>query len=302
MKSLDSLGHLDTEQVNSETSDIDTLSTYAALELINSQDAGVPVAVRRELTRIAEATDLVVAAIQSGGRLIYVGAGTSGRLGILDASEMPPTYGVSSDTIQGILAGGIAATAFSNEPAEDSVSAGMAALQELRPTSIDVVCGIAASGRTPFVQGALGYASDIGCKTILVSCVSSPQVRIPTDIAICVPVGPEVIMGSTRMKSGTAQKLVLNMITTVSMIKLGKVYKNLMVDLDDSNSKLAERSIRIVAIATGLDYDSARDVLLRSDGHVKKAIVMALANVSASEAQERLELAGGLTRLAIGDG
>ncbi|MFB3131934.1 MAG: N-acetylmuramic acid 6-phosphate etherase [Rhodothermales bacterium] len=290
---------LATEQRNPRSMQIDTASVREILEIINIEDHHVPLVVREELPYIAQAVEIVVEAFQQGGRLFYVGAGTSGRLGILDASECPPTFGTPPELVQGLIAGGPQAVFRSQEGAEDIEENGVRALQEAGVAPPDVVCGIAASRRTPFVVGAVKYAREIGCKTLYVTCNPRSEFNLAVDVAICPVVGPEVIMGSTRMKSGTAQKLVLNMITTASMVRLGKVYENMMVDLQMTSLKLVERSKRTVMTVTGLDYEAASRVLENTGGHVKTALVMTLADVSAKEARQRLEKAKGFVRPAI---
>ncbi len=290
---------LATEQRNPRSMQIDTASVREILEIINIEDHLVPLVVREELPYIAQAVEIVVEAFGRGGRLFYVGAGTSGRLGILDASECPPTFGTPPELVQGLIAGGPQAVFRSQEGAEDIEENGVQALRETGVAPPDVVCGIAASRRTPYVVGAVKYAREIGCKTLFVTCNPRSQFNLDVDVAICPVVGPEVIMGSTRMKSGTAQKLVLNMITTASMIRLGKVYENMMVDLQMTSLKLVERSKRTVMTVTGLDYDAATSVLEKTGGHVKTALVMTLAEVSAKEARQRLENANGFVRSAI---
>lgn len=277
---------------------IDTASVRGILEVINIEDHHVPIAVREEIPYIAQAVEIVVDAFQQGGRLFYVGAGTSGRLGILDASECPPTYGTPPEMVQGLIAGGPQAVFRSQEGAEDIEENGAQALRETGVTPPDVVCGIAASRRTPYVVGAIKYARQLGCKTLYVTCNPRSHFDLDVDVAICPVVGPEVIMGSTRMKSGTAQKLVLNMITTASMIRLGKVYENMMVDLQMTSRKLVERSKRTVMMVSGLDYEAASRVLDEAGGHVKTALVMILTGVSAAAAQQRLKQAGGFVRSA----
>jgi N-acetylmuramic acid 6-phosphate etherase len=229
-----------------------------------------------------------------------VGAGTSGRLGVVDASECPPTFGTDPERVQGIIAGGREAVFRSQEGAEDVPERGAQALKSQGVTENDVVCGIASSGRTPFVVGAVEHARDaIGCPTLFVTTIPREELDVDPDVAICPVVGPEVIMGSTRMKSGTAQKLVLNMITTAAMVRLGKVYENMMVDLRRTSEKLVERGIRTVMMVTGVDYDAADAVLTRCDGHVKTALVMILADVEVDEARRRLEATDGFVRPAI---
>ncbi len=290
---------LATEQRNPRSMQIDTASIRETLEIINSEDQRVPLAVREELPYIEQAVGVVVEAFRQGGRLFYVGAGTSGRLGILDASECPPTFGSPPEMVQGLIAGGPKAVFRSQEGAEDVEEAGAQALREAGVAPPDVVCGIAASRRTPYVVGAVTYARQIGCKTLFVTCNPRSAFDLEVDVAICPVVGPEVVMGSTRMKSGTAQKLVLNMITTASMIRLGKVYENMMVDLQMTSRKLVERSKRTVMMVTGLDYGEASEVLRAAGGHVKTALVMALAGVDAEAARRRLDRAGGFVRPAL---
>lgn len=291
---------LATEQRNPASTHIDTASTREILEIINTEDHLVPLAVRRELPYIEEAVEIIVDALKRGGRLFYAGAGTSGRLGVVDASEIPPTFGAPPELVQGLIAGGREAVFRSQEGAEDEEINGERALQAAGVQPPDVVCGIAASRRTPYVIGAVKYGRRIGCKTLFVTCTPRAAFNIEeVDVAICPVVGPEVVMGSTRMKSGTAQKLVLNMLTTASMIRMGKVYENMMVDLQMSNKKLVERSKRTVMMVTGLDYDEASAVLAQADGHVKTALVMVLAGVSANVARTKLERANGFVRTAL---
>ena len=299
---FDELQALATEQRNPNSTHIDTASTAEILRVINTEDHLVPIAVRRELDHIAEAVEIVVEAFENGGRLFYVGAGTSGRLGVVDASECPPTFGTDPELVQGIIAGGKEAVFRSQEGAEDIPEEGAKALEERGVTEDDVVCGIASSGRTPFVVGAVEHARDeIGAPTLFVTTVPRDELDVDPDVAICPVVGPEVIMGSTRMKSGTAQKLVLNMITTASMVRLGKVYENMMVDLRRTSEKLVERGIRTVMMVTGVEYDEADAVLDRCDGHVKTALVVILADVNVEEARRRLEATDGFVRPAIED-
>ena len=299
---FEELQTLATEQRNPNSTHIDTASTEEILRVINTEDHLVPIAVRRELPRIAEAVNTVVESFENGGRLFYVGAGTSGRLGVVDASECPPTFGTNPERVQGIIAGGKEAVFRSQEGAEDVPEAGAQALDEHGVTENDVVCGITSSGRTPFVVGAVEHARDvIGAPTLFVTTVPHDELDVDPDVAICPVVGPEVVMGSTRMKSGTAQKLVLNMITTAAMVRLGKVYENMMVDLQRTSEKLVERGIRTVMMVTGVEYDEADDVLDRCNGHVKTAIVMILADVDvdADEARRRLDATDGFVRPAI---
>ena len=293
------LQELATEQRNPASLRIDTASSREILEIINTEDHLVPLAVRRELPFIEKAVDLIVDSFKAGGRLFYVGAGTSGRLGILDASECPPTYGVSPDLVQGIIAGGPEAVFRSKEGAEDREEDGAQAIKDAKVTNLDVVCGIAASRRTPFVIGAIAQARRLGCSTLYITCTPRSSFSLDVDVAICPVVGPEIVMGSTRMKSGTAQKLVLNMLTTASMIRLGKVYENMMVDLQMTNQKLVERSKRTVMLVTNLSYEEASRVLAEAGGHVKTALVMSLAGVTANEARARLTQANGFVRNAL---
>lgn len=290
---------LSTEQRNRRTLGIDGKSTRDILQRINSEDREVTVAVRKELGNIAKAVDLVVDSLKNGGRLIYVGAGTSGRLGILDAVECPPTYGTDPEIIQGIIAGGKRAVFRSVEGAEDRAGEGRLAIDRKKVSTRDVVCGITASRRTPFVAAAVQRAKERGAKTIYITTNARRNLPVKPDVAICAVVGPEVIMGSTRMKSGTAQKLVLNMITTTTMIRLGKVYGNMMVDLQMKSRKLEERAKRVLMIATGASYETAERTLRRAGGHVKTAIVMLKAKVSARKARKCLAEANGFVRAAI---
>ncbi|MEM1125101.1 MAG: N-acetylmuramic acid 6-phosphate etherase [Bacteroidota bacterium] len=292
---------LATEQRNPASMQIDTASVQTILEIINTEDHLVPIAVRREIPYIAQAVDHLVHAFRHGGRLFYAGAGTSGRLGVVDASECPPTFGTPPDLVQGLIAGGPAAMFQAQEGAEDREENGAEALREAGVTAADVVCGIAASRRTPFVLGAVKYARSLGAKTLFLTCTPRSAFNVDVDVAMCPVVGPEVIMGSTRMKSGTAQKLVLNMLTTATMIRLGKVYENMMVDLQMTNQKLVERSKRIVMTVTDVSYERASEILAQADGHVKTALVMLLASVDADEARGRLQHAQGFVREALHD-
>jgi len=293
------LTKLATEQRNARTMQIDAASVEEIVSLINSEDHLVAPAIKEELPYVVEAVELIVSAFEQGGRLFYVGAGTSGRLGVLDASECPPTFGTRPEMVQGLIAGGPDAVFRSKEGAEDDPDNGVRAIQEAGVKSIDVVCGIAASSRTPYVVGAIEYARKLGCKTLFITTNPREDFEIDVDVAICPVVGPEVIMGSTRMKSGTAQKLVLNMLTTASMIRRGKVYENMMIDLQMTNRKLVERARRIVMTVTGVSYEVASDVLEESGGHVKTALVMVLSDVDVNEARTRLTEAGGFVREAI---
>ncbi|SMO79299.1 N-acetylmuramic acid 6-phosphate etherase [Fodinibius sediminis] len=293
------LKKLDTEQRNTNTREIDLADSLEIARLINAEDKKVAFEVEKKLPEIARGIDLVKEAFDKGGRLIYAGAGTSGRLGILDASECPPTFGTDPGQVIGLIAGGEEAVFRSQERAEDFESNGREALQEINLAAEDIVCGIAASGRTPYVHGALKEARETGCHTIFVTTVPASQITIEVDVMIDIPVGPEVIMGSTRMKSGTAQKMVLNMLTTGSMIRKGKVYENVMVDLQLSNEKLTERSKRIVMSFTGIDYQEAGEWLEKAGGHVKTALVMILGGLDRSEAEQKLAQHDGFIRKVL---
>lgn len=293
------LAALTTEKRNRRSLDIDLLPTIEVLRVINNEDKLVPHAVERELPYIAQAVELVSRTLKDGGRLIYVGAGTSGRLGILDASECPPTFGTPPDLIQGVIAGGPQAVFRSQEGAEDREMQAERDIETLHVSPADVVCGIAASRRTPYVVAAIRRARTLGAKTIYITTNPRHEFNLDVDVAICPDVGPEVIMGSTRMKSGTAQKLVLNMITTASMIKLGKVYENMMVDLQLNSTKLVERAKRILVMATGMTHEDAERILNEAGGHVKTAIVMAKTGSSAAQAKDIVSRHAGFVRAAI---
>ncbi len=296
---FDQLQTLTTETRNPRTMGIDAASAHEIVRMLHHEDQIAVDAVGPELPYIAQAVDLVVEAFRAGGRLFYAGAGTSGRLGVLDAAECPPTFGTPPEQVQGLIAGGREAMFQAQEGAEDHESNGADAINQAGVTARDVVCGIAASRRTPYVIGAVARAREIGATTLFVTCNPRSQFALDVDVAICPDVGPEPIMGSTRMKSGTATKLVLNAISTASMVRLGKVYENMMVDLQMTNLKLVERSKRIVMTATGVDYDQATATLDAADGHVKTALVMLLADVDVDAAHRRIEQAGGFVRHAI---
>ena len=294
------IAKLSTEQRNPRSMDIDARSTVEILQIINEDDKLVPLAVEKEIPYIAKAVDKIVDALKKGGRLLYFGAGTSGRLGVVDASECPPTFGTPYGMIEGFMAGGKEAMYRAQEGAEDHENNGAADVLKANVSNVDVVCGIAASRRTPYVIGAVKKAKELGATTLFITCTPRDTFNIESvDIPICPFVGPEVVMGSTRMKSGTAQKLVLNMLTTASMIRMGKIYENMMIDLQMTNKKLVERSKRIVMTITGLDYEEASEYLEKSNGHVKTALVMIRASVTAEEAQERLRKSSGFVRKAI---
>jgi N-acetylmuramic acid 6-phosphate etherase len=293
------LAKLLTEQRNPRSTQLDTLSTEGILRLINAEDKLVPLAVEREIPYIAAAVNLIVESLRHGGRLLYFGAGTSGRLGVVDASECPPTFGTHPALVVGVIAGGQAAMFRSQEGAEDNEEQAQKDVDAHEVGAKDTVCGIAASRRTPYVVAAVRHARVRGAKTIYVTTNPRKEFNLDVDVAICPEVGPEVLMGSTRMKSGTAQKLVLNMLTTTTMVRLGKVYENMMVDLQLTNRKLVERSKRIVMIATGADYQTAAAVLEQAGGHVKTALVMIRTGASAGEARARIARADGFVRRAI---
>ena len=297
---ISELDELVTESQNPRTSDIDVLPTIDVLRSINDEDKRVALAVEKVIPDIAAAVERIVDAFRKGGRLVYVGSGTSGRLGVLDASECPPTFRVPEGMVVGLIAGGPHALAHSIEGAEDDADGGRDALEGIGLTRDDVVVGIAASGRTPYVIGALTYACKVGATTVALACNPNAVTAGIADIAILPVVGPEVLAGSTRMKSGTAEKLVLNMLTTASMIRIGKSYQNLMVDLHASNEKLAARATRIVMAATGCSREEARRALERAGKDVKVAILTVIgAGMSPTAARHALQEAGGFLRQAI---
>ncbi|WP_412061428.1 N-acetylmuramic acid 6-phosphate etherase [Rubrivirga sp. IMCC45206] len=296
---FDELQTLTTETRNPRTMGIDTAPLAEVVRLLHEEDQIAVDAVTPELPYLAQAVEIIEDAFRNGGRLFYAGAGTSGRLGVLDAAECPPTFGTPPEMVQGLIAGGKEAMFVAQEGAEDHESNGADAIDQAGVTERDVVCGIAASRRTPYVIGAVARAREIGARTLFVTCNPRSQFAIDVDVAICPDVGPEPIMGSTRMKSGTATKLVLNTLSTATMIRLGKVYENMMVDLQMTNLKLVERSKKIVMTATGVGYDQASQTLEAADGHVKTALVMLLADVDAGAARKRIERADGFVRHAI---
>ncbi|WED22410.1 N-acetylmuramic acid 6-phosphate etherase [Vibrio sp. JC009] len=296
---ISALSHLVSEERNPDTMDIDLLSSLEIVKKINQQDKLVPEAVEKVLPEIAQAVDKITQSFQRGGRLIYLGAGTSGRLGILDASECPPTFGVSPDMVVGLIAGGQQAIFKAIEGAEDSRTLGQEDLERIEVSSDDVVVGLAASGRTPYVIGALEYANSIKATTISVSCNPGSEIAHIAKIAINPIVGPEALTGSTRLKSGTAQKLILNMLTTASMIRLGKSYQNLMVDVKATNKKLIARASRIVMQATDCDSDTAKHMLEKTHYDVKLSILMLLTNLDQQQARLQLEQSKGFLRQAV---
>ena len=291
-----------TERRNPRSTTIDTASALEIVDLIGAEDAGVPAAVSKARAEIARAIDLIEGAFRSGGRLIYVGAGTSGRLGVLDAAECPPTFGTPPEMVVGLIAGGSPALIRSIEGAEDDTAAAERELDALGVGRKDVVVGIAASGTTPYVGAALARARALGARTVFLSCSEPPtDLRQSCDICITVLVGPEIVTGSTRMKAGTATKLVLNTLTTGAMIRIGKTYGNLMVDLRAWNDKLVDRSQRIVMEAAGVDRSAARSAIEAADGSVKTAIVMARRGVARGEAERLLSEHAGRLRAIVGD-
>ena len=288
-----------TEQRLAASARLDRMTVLAALDVMSDEDAVAVAAVAAERENVARAVGLVVAGLARGGRLISVGAGTSGRLGVLDASECPPTFRTHPDFVQAIIAGGPGAVFRAVEGAEDDADAGAAAVDDRQVGPADVVCGIAASGTTPFVWGALRRARERGGRTVFVACVPPVPGEPEVDVAVRPITGPEVLTGSTRLKAGTATKLVLNQITTVAMVRLGKTYGNLMVDVRASNAKLRDRAVRMVVELAGCDAAAATDLLARADGHVKVAVVMGRRNLPADEARDLLGHAGGHLRRAL---
>ena len=290
------LNKLITETRNRNTMNLDIMSSFEIVKAMNDEDRNVPSAIEKALDRIASAVDEIVKTFKNGGRLFYIGAGTSGRLGVLDASECPPTFGVNHDMVIGIIAGGDSALRNSIEGAEDSFELCQKDLENYQFSENDILCGIAASGRTPYVIGGLRYARSIGAKTIAVACNIDSEIGREADIAIEVTPGPEILTGSTRLKAGTCQKLILNMLTTASMVRMGKAYQNLMVDVVQSNEKLVSRARKIVMEATGCDMNTAVSTLEKAGGSCKLAIVMILTDSSEEEAAKLLEKAQGHVR------
>ena len=293
------LDNLLTEARNPQTMELDSMTPLEIVTAMNREDARVPESIRPQLPNIARCVAWATEAIRSGGRLIYMGAGTSGRLGVLDAVECPPTFGVSPDVVVGLIAGGEGAFVKAVEGAEDSRELGKADLEAIGLTQKDLVVGIAASGRTPYVLGGLAYANSLGCKTAAISCNPGSAVGKEARLAIEVAPGPECLTGSTRLKAGTAQKLILNMISTATMVGCGKAYSNLMVDVMQTNEKLVVRAQNIVMEATGVSRDSAKEAIALAGGSCKLAVTMILADCTVEEAKERLERCGGSVRQAI---
>jgi len=301
-KVFEEIKNLITEARNPATLDIDSRTTSEILKCINAEDRKVPLAVEKQIPQIAKGVELIVKTFKKGCRLFYIGAGTSGRLGVLDAAECPPTFGTDPKMIRGIIAGGYKSLIRSREGVEDNSEAGGKDLQRAGLKKGDVLVGIAASKRTPYVLGALKYAKKVGAKTIFIFCNPIKGLKVKPDVIISPLLGPEVVTGSTRMKAGTAQKLILNMLSTAAMIKIGKVYENLMVDLQAKSQKLKERSKRIIMQVTGVNYKQAEKYLRLSGGSVKTALVMILSNVDKREAEKRLKKAGGFVRKAVAEG
>ncbi len=293
------LRELTTETRNSDTWNLDEMTPFEIAQIMNRNDAGVPEAITPHLEQIARIISAVEQAFLNGGRLIYIGAGTSGRLGVLDASECPPTFGVSEDQVIGLIAGGDIALRSPVEGAEDNMDLGKEDLEKLHITDKDVVIGLAASGRTPYVVGGLRYARNVGCVTAAVVCNSGSRIAKEADIPVEIEVGPEILTGSTRLKAGTAQKLVLNMISTGAMVRTGKAYQNLMVNVVQSNQKLCTRAENIVMDATGVDRTTARKVIDQAEGSVKLAVVMVLVDCGVGEAKDLLEQSAGHVREAV---
>ena len=293
------LGKLATEKRNEQTMELDTLSTEELLRLMNQEDQTVAKAVSLEIPQITKVADAIIQSFNQEGRLIYMGAGTSGRLGVLDAAECVPTFSVDPSMVQGLIAGGMKAMTLAVEGAEDSKELGAQDLAAIELTKKDMVIGIAASGRTPYVIGGLEYAGKVGAMTATISCNKAAEISAFSQLPIEVEVGPEILTGSTRLKSGTAQKLVLNMLSTAAMVGIGKVYQNLMVDVKPSNKKLEERAKRIIMDATECSYEVASEMFEAADHQVKLAIVMILTNSSQAEAREKLTAAKGFIRRTI---
>lgn len=293
------LKKMTTEARNPNTMNLDIMTPLEIVTAMNREDVNVPKAIEAVLPQIAQVVEGAIASLEQGGRLFYLGAGTSGRLGVLDAAECPPTFGVSPDQVIGLIAGGDAAFLKAVEGAEDSFDLGRQDLIRYGLQSRDMVVGIAASGRTPYVLGGLAYANEVGCQTAAVSCNAGCAIGQAADVAVEAVVGPEVLTGSTRLKAGTAQKLILNMISTATMVGVGKVYQNLMVDVKMTNEKLHTRAENIVMAATGVEREEARTAINEAGGHAKTAITMLLSGCDAKTAAERLSRAKGHVREAL---
>lgn len=288
-----------TETRNQDTMNLDVMTPLEVVTAMNREDAKVPIAIEKHLPEIARVVEWATASLKAGGRVFYMGAGTSGRLGVLDAAECPPTFGVPPTLFIGLIAGGEKAFLKAVEGAEDSLELGGEDLQSYNFSANDLVIGLAASGRTPYVIGAFNYAKKIGAKTVAITCNEGSEMGAAADLAIEVVVGPEVLTGSTRLKAGTAEKLILNMISTATMVGMGKAYENLMVDVMQTNEKLHRRAERIVMLATGCDLETAKNSLAKADGSAKRAIVMVLLNCDENVAKEKLEKAEGKVRKCI---
>ncbi|KGQ42389.1 N-acetylmuramic acid 6-phosphate etherase [Gallibacterium anatis] len=293
------LKQLTSEQRNSASLNLDQLSALEIVQLMNQEDQKVALAVNDQLAQIAQAVEIIVSAFQQGGRLIYQGAGTSGRLGVLDASECPPTFGVPFGQVIGLIAGGDRAIRKAVENAEDNREAGKADLMQIQLSDKDVVVGLAVSGRTPYVLGGLAYAKSLGAKTVAISCNAHSEMAEIADIAITPIVGAEVLTGSSRLKAGTAQKMVLNMLSTASMVLMGKCYQNLMVDVQATNEKLRHRAVNIVMQATECDCDTAKHYLSLADNQAKLAIMMILGNLDKDQASALLTQSQGKLGQAV---
>ena len=293
------LNTMTTESRNVNTMELDTMTALQIVTVMNREDERVPQAIARVLPQIARCAEIAGEVLRSGGRIVYMGAGTSGRLGLLDAVECPPTFGVPYDTVIGLVAGGASAFTRPIEDAEDKPEEGVKDLKSVALTGADMVIGIAASGRTPYVLGGLAYAKELGCRTAAIVCNENSPMAASAELAIEVSPGPECLTGSTRLKAGTCQKLILNMISTAAMVSCGKAYQNLMVDVDPCNEKLVVRARKIVMEATGCPEEEAAEALLQAGNHPKTAITMILAGCDAQEARQRLEKAGGFVRKAI---
>ena len=293
------LKKMTTETRNTASENLDCMSALEIVTLMNREDARIAPAVEQQLPQIARAVDLCVSSLENGGRIVYMGAGTSGRLAAIDAAECPPTFGVSKDTVIGLIAGGNQIEISLVNDKEDSPECGRADLQGIGLTGKDIVIGIAASGRTPYVIGGMEYAKSLGCNTVSIACNGNSEIGKRATVAIEVIVGSEVLTGSTRLRAGTSQKMILNMISTASMVRFGKVYRNLMVDVVQTNEKLVARAQGILMEATGITREEAVSVLEKAGGSVKKAIVMVLASCSAEDAQKRLDKARGHVREAL---
>lgn len=296
---FEELSALITESRNPDSYEIDVMDTKEIVRLFNSEDKKVSLAVEKEIPYIAQAVEIITEAFKKGGRLIYVGAGTSGRLGVLDAAECPPTFGVDTEMVIGRIAGGYKALSVAVEGYEDYPENGVKDIVDLSVSDKDVVCGIAASRRTPYVIGAIAEAKRRGAKTITLVCNPREHLQYDVDVAICPVPGPEVIMGSTRLKSATAQKMVLNMLTSISMIKIGKVYENMMIDLQLNNKKLVERSKKIIMLAADVNYNRAAKCLDLANEHVKTAIFIALTDTEPDEAKKFIDDNDGFLKKAL---